>query len=95
METNKQKAFEAVQVLTGRNIEIINEEGRFFTNSYDSFFDLFDELTRSEAINLLQEAVSINLEQETKGTVAEVFLRNHENIFITDYGYVFFDSSSC
>ena len=36
-----------------------------------------------------------HLEEETKGTVAEVFLRNHENIFITDYGYVFFDSSSC
>lgn len=87
--TNKQKAFEVVSKQTGADIELIQEEAIFHETSYEAFFELFDDLSYQEALNLLKMAVSIEFNGRTDGDVAKAMIENHDNIYITEYGYVY------
>lgn len=90
MELNKEKAFEVVANKTGVPLDVIQENAQFFHTAVDVFLDIYDELDYWGAMDLLTQALFIQLGQEKEGTVADYFLTEHDDVFKTDFGYVYY-----
>lgn len=89
---SEQLAFIEVSAMTGQDIEAVYDGAIFFKHDLDAFKFLYmDELEPSNWYEVVESFAIMSVKEiEKYGTIMGKGLAEHEAIFTTHYGYVYY-----